>query len=480
MRKHHLIKINFRGGIISPGSLLQVLELAEGAQIGKVSFGSRQQLLIHAGETPAECFCAGLDRLGIRYEKNADRYPNVVSSYPAEEVFINKTWLSEGVYKDIFDLMDDEPRLKINISNCNQSLTPMLTGNINWVASPSPHFWRLLIRFPKTNRIYEWGQMVYTNDVARMSGHIEWAILASPEKYVDREDADGRTLFEQLDWRKYITRPADGPASLPAFNLPYYEGLNRYNDKFWLGIYRRNELFSVAFLKDVCRLCLDTRTGHFCATPWKSILIKGIEEKHRPLWNAVLALHRVNVRHAANELNFQVEDDCPSGLRLKHFLVQKLSREDMRTFGICIGIKTRKKSEVFSSLLVRKRHLLTVAGKGFFPAYDILCAKDFNPNERTGQLFARRLPRLLLPAKLRQAILVFYEHQAAQQQIIIAPHREEVKAPKKEWVYRCRHCMTECDPGVTGRENDLPVDYCCPLCDAPKEDFIMLARSHSG
>jgi len=64
-----------------------------------------------------------------------------VSSYPAEEVFITKTWLSEGVYKDIFDGMDYEPRLKINISDSNQSFTPILTGNINWVASlHSPHF----------------------------------------------------------------------------------------------------------------------------------------------------------------------------------------------------------------------------------------------------------------------------------------------------------------------------------------------------
>jgi rubredoxin len=475
MREHFLIKINFRGGIISPGNLLQVLELAESAHIGKVSFGNRQQLLIHAGEAQGRSFCASMDVIGISYEKNADDRPNVVSSYPAEEVFINKTWLSEGVYKDIFDLMDYEPRLKVNISNCNQSFTPVLTGNINWVASlQSPHFWHLFIRFPKTNTVYEWTQLVYTNDVARMSRDLETVILANKERYVDRMEADGDRLFEQMDWHNYITKPAETPATLPAFNLPYYEGLNRYNDKYWLGIYRRSELFSISFLKDVCRLCLETKVGQFCATPWKTILIKGIEEKHRLYWNELLALHRVNVRHAANELNFQVEDDCPLGLDLKNYLVGKLSREDMRTFGICIGIKTRRKSEVFSSLLVRRRHLLSIAGKNFFPLYDILCAKDFNPNERTGEVFCSRIPKLLLPGRLRQAILVFYRHQVKQQEKVKVQPREETKPVTKEWVYQCSHCMTVYSPDMP--DDVPPADYCCPLCEAAGSDFYRLDR----
>ena len=65
-------------------------------------------------------------------------------------------------------VLDYQPRLKINISDSNQSFTPMLTGNINWVASSTAqHFWHLFVRFPKTNTIYEWDQLVYTNDVAK-------------------------------------------------------------------------------------------------------------------------------------------------------------------------------------------------------------------------------------------------------------------------------------------------------------------------
>jgi hypothetical protein len=62
----------------------------------------------------------------------------------------------------------------------------MLTGNINWVACPdAPHYWHLFIRFPKTNVIYQWNQLVYTNDLARMSRHIEALMLDNPKKFYD-------------------------------------------------------------------------------------------------------------------------------------------------------------------------------------------------------------------------------------------------------------------------------------------------------
>lgn len=482
------IKINFRGGIVSPGELYNILVAAKSAGILELRFGLRQQLLVETDAEQYASFTRQLQLMKVIYETDSDQYPNVVSSYPAEEVFITKTWLSEGVYKDIFDLMDYEPRLKINISDSNQSFTPMLTGNINWVASlHSPHFWHLFIRFPKTNTIYEWKRLVYTNDIARMSKHIEMLILENKHRFYDNPQADGDELINMAEAEQYITKPAEKAAALPAFNLPYYEGLNRYNDKYWLGIYRRDELFDLQFLKDICSLCLQTKIGQLCSTPWKSLIIKGIEEKDRASWNALLIRHRVNVRHAANELNFQVEDNCREGLQLKNYLVRHLSRDDIRTFGICIGIKTRKKSEVFSSILVRKKPLFSIDGIGFFPVYDILCAKDFNPNERTGFVFSRNNPRSLLPEQLRRTIIAFYRHQNANhKKTELPPKKEPEMRQQVEWVHQCIHCLTVYDPPATGSENkkeantgfeQLPDSYCCTLCGAPKYDFRQIEQS---
>src|SRR6185295_3198319 len=154
------------------------------------------------------------------------------------------------------------------------------------------------------------------------------------------------------------------------------------------------------------------KIGQLCSTPWKTIIVKNIEEKDRLQWNHLLAKHQINVRHAANELNFQVEDNCKEGLQLKNFLVRHLSDDDTRTFGICFGIKARKKSEVFSSILIKKRSLLSIGRFGFFYRYDILCAKDFNPNERTGFVFSKDNPKYLLAEQLQLVIKAFYSHKA--------------------------------------------------------------------
>lgn len=271
--------------------------------------------------------------------------------------------------------------------------------------------------------------------------------------------------------------------------LPYYEGFNRFNNKYWLGIYRRDEKFSVKFLQEICQLCLNTKIGQLCSTPWKSIIIKGIEEKDRNLWDTILGKHQINVRHAANELNFQVEDDCKDGLAIKNFLVKHLQQNDIRTFGICIGIKTRRKSEVFCSILIKRKPLFIFAGVEFFYRYDILCAQDYNPNERTGYVFSRNNFRWLLPEQLRRAIIGFYAAKANKQEVVnkLIPRKEVlIKENDEGPVYQCPDCLTVYDTLIGEPENNIPAgtkwealmeNYCCPLCETPGNMFKAILKS---
>lgn len=494
MSNSSTIKINFRGGIISPGDLYNTLVACTKVGIRNVSFGLRQQLLINVGVENREALLEELQLLAIAYETGNEKHPNIVSSYPAEEIFINNTWLSEGVYKDIFDGIDYQPTLKINVSDSNQSFTPMLTGNINWVAAKdAAHFWHMFIRFPKTNAIYEWNQLVYTNDVARVSKEIEQIILAYKERFSENTEAQGETLMKLVHTDKYITKPADKTVQLPTFNLPYYEGFNRYNNnKYWMGVYRRDELFSVDFLKEVSKLCLETKIGQLCSTPWKSIIVKGIDEKDKAKWSLLLDKYHINVRHAANELNFQVEDDCSKGLALKSYLVKQLNNEDIRTFGLCIGIKTRSKSEVFSSILVKRKPLFKLFGWEFLYLYDVLCANEFNPNERTGYVFSSNNPKFLLSEQLRRSVAAFYQQLEGKQAKVekVVPQRKETdKKPVTQYVHQCSDCLTVYDEKLGEPESniaagvkfeELPANYCCPLCDAGKEVFVKIEKAKLG
>lgn len=405
--------INFRGGIISPKDLFNILVAASKVKVMYVRFGLRQQLLIDLESYSIAEFTEELEKINIPYEVETCNFPNIISSYPAQDIFLNNSWLNEQLYKDILSSINYTPAIKVNICDSNQSFTPMLTGNINWIASADlQHYWHLIIRFPKTNVIYEWNQLCCTNDINKVTKALEDIINANPAEFINNANADGNRLFSLLKYDNITLKPTEIKAVLPLFNLPYYEGLNRYDNKYWLGIYRRDELFDVAFLKDVCRICLETKQEQLCCTAWKTIMIKGIEENNKERWNLLLEKYQINMRHAANELNFQVEDNSEEALELKNYLVKNLSIDDTRTFGICIGIKTKKKSEIFSSILVRRRYLIDFWGIRLLKVYDILCSKDFNPNERTEEIFSSGNPRVVLPEQLRRSIIKYYNYRA--------------------------------------------------------------------
>ena len=245
-------------------------------------------------------------------------------------------------------------------------------------------------------------------------------------------------------------------------------------------------------MKQVCQLCLQTKIGQLCSTPWKTIIIKGIEEKNRNDWNYLLDKYQINVRHAANELNFQVDDNSMDALKLKHHLVKYLNDDDTRTFGVCIGIKTKLKSEVFSSILVRRKPLIRFGKTGFFHVYDILCAKDYNPNERTGFAYSKGNPKFLLAEQLRRAVLSFYKYHAGREDIVFTENGKKeglIVERKVEMVYQCKKCLTVYDEKTGDPENgidpgtlfhQLPNSFCCSVCDATKEDFVQVKKEAVG
>ena len=476
------VKINLPGGIASAGDLLTILEAAELAEVEHIQFGNRQQLLVEVAPELRRGLLQALAQAAIRCEVDADAHPNISSSYMVENVFCTTAWLREGVYKDILDLFDFQPQLKINLIDRHQTFVPFFTGNLNFITSDTPNYWYLYLRFPKTNALYCWPALVYSEDIPGLSHAVEHAILAHREKLYDQPAADGALLHSLLGTNhNFVFQPITAPLTLPDFTLPYYEGFNRYGSKLWLGIYRRDERFSVAFLKDVCQVCLQTRLGQLCTTPWKSLIIKGIELSDRPHWDAVLRRHRINVRHAANELNWQVEDLCPAGLALKHELVRHFNEEDIRTYQLCFAIKTQPKTGLFGSIVIR-HHFDSLTQTGLHAEqFELLHTRDFNPNSKDFISFRKKVSRENLPWYLSQLCDQFYEQQAATT-LPTAPLDEpapSATAPDQLSLYQCRHCRTVYDeaygdaaqgiaPGISFA---VLATYHCSTCDAPKEAF---------
>ena len=140
MTGHYTIRINFIGGIASPGELTKILSIARFCEITQVRFGLRQQMIMYLSYAHEKLFISKMAKAKVAYYIDTNPHPNVISSYISEEVFQRGNWLREGIYKDILDAFDYNPNVKINISDSQQSFTPFFSGHINFISAERPNF----------------------------------------------------------------------------------------------------------------------------------------------------------------------------------------------------------------------------------------------------------------------------------------------------------------------------------------------------
>ncbi|MFY7899945.1 MAG: rubredoxin [Chitinophagaceae bacterium] len=488
MKSAFQFKINCKGGIISPGYLLNLLELLEESGIENIRFGLRQQILIDASSKQYSTLTKILTNKKIDFEINKEEHPNIVSSYAAEDIFVHENWLKEGIYKDVLDAIEYTPSLKINISDNNQCFTPFFSGHINWIASEKNHFWYLCIRFPKTNVLFHWPQILYTNEVATLTQTIEQLILQHNSKFLKNEQSFGEWIFQEVTaQKKYIAQPIENALQLPVFNLPYYEGFNSYGNKTWLGIYRRDELFPIKFLKEIAITCLQTKIGQLYTTPWKSLIVKNIERKDRIYWDAILGKYRINVRHAANELNWQIEDHIDEGLQIKRHIIREFDKQDVRTYGLCFAVKTQAQSELYGSVLIQKNN---GTNKGKQPDnFDIYYTENFNPNSKNYILYRQFVGKEYVHTYLISLCKYFYEVMYSNTEISKNASQffvsNDTNNKAEEFIYQCKDCYTvydekygEPDQEITAGTNfqNLPDTFYCPTCEAPKSNFLSVIK----
>jgi rubredoxin len=332
---------------------------------------------------------------------------------------------------------------------------------------------------------------VYSKDIPRISKSIEKLIFSNKYIFDDKPVPDVNALSSMLDATEhFLYAPITEELRLPEFSVPYYEGFNSYQNKSWLGIYRRDECFNLHFLKDICMICLQTKIGQLYTTPWKSLIVKGIESTDRKFWDNALGKYRINVRHASNELNWQIEDNCEEGLNLKRYLIRQFDREDVRTFGLCFAIKTQPKTGLFGSVIIRKLINQSANQRKTLDRFEILYTKDFNPNSKEYILFRTNIEKENLGVYLISLCKYFYQVQSNDDVLLPEMYQQEPVQPFRDLnpvstVYQCKHCLTIYDSEYGDEINLVPVgkafpeineSYACPTCEAPKRDFVLVEK----
>ncbi|MEZ0129049.1 hypothetical protein AB9T88_04415 [Flavobacterium sp. LBUM151] len=226
-----LTRLIVKGGVISPGELLEVVNIAMDQGLESISFGSRQDIIFPKGLQSLDKEKLGKHHFVFPNEESGN---NIVSSYVSTDIFRNTSWLTGNRYLYILEQFKEQPKLKVNITDPKQQLVPLFTGHLNFIASEHEDYWYLYIRLPKWERMEVYPVLIYSWDIAQFYYEIE--------KIVNEESCGIEMLFslvsEALDTNN---RTIDKPLHIPFYPFPYYEGMNR------MGIDQYSRVFGSKF-----------------------------------------------------------------------------------------------------------------------------------------------------------------------------------------------------------------------------------------
>ena len=470
MRKN-LSRIVVIGGVLSPAELRSIVDVAEQMGLETISFGSRQDVLF-----PLEIEknkLKEIDKLQIITAEDSG-LENIMSSYVSAGIFSNTSWLTGDRYLYVLEQFRYQPNLKINITDPKQRLVPLFTGHLNFIASEHEDYWYLYVRLPEWEETGMYPALIYSWDIAKISLEVENILLEEPQ--------DVEMIFDIVsDSIDTNNRTVDKPLEVPFYPFPYYEGMNRIGpDTYWLGLYWRNNKYDTDFLRVMCDLCDESKIGKISITPWKSFIVKGIPLESKLIWEKFLGKFGINVRHSMLELNWHLPVDNKEALKLKKFLVANFDQNDISTYGLTFGITDyTRKSYYFPSIIIERNKPPGELGDfKIRDTYNLLYAKDFDPNTREYLTHVQDVDRVELPGLLMELSKMYFEQLGTEKESTKKLTSEKEKLEVE--VYQCKDCLTIYDPAYGDITQNiapetsfimLPEDYKCPVCDSSKSEF---------
>lgn len=468
-----LQRILLKGGVTSPGELKDIITMLEGVGLKEIYFGSRQDLLFPLNKiknSQQQIENSSAYNTIIVEERS---HQNIVSSYVCADIFDMTFWLKGSTYLYILEGFEYLPKLKINITDPKQRLVPIFSGNLNFIASENEDYWYLNIKLPHWTSATFYPVLIYSWDIHIIAKAIE-------DIYEDIHDVDELffVLNKNLDTNNKSFEKA---LEVPYLTFPYYEGMNRMGlDQYWLGLYWRNNRYDLSFLKEFCGFCLDNGIGKICITPWKSFIVKGIKTQSRQDLERFLGQWGINIRHSQLEMNWHLPVDDLEALDLKKFLVLSFDQNDISTYGLTFGLSNDAgKRSHFSSVIIEKNTPPAIVKEFTIrPTYNVLHFKNFDPNTQIYEAYAHDVDKIELPGLLMELSKKYFK-QLGQ----IEPSNKEITKASDHLVrevYQCNSCFTVYDEvygdlkaaiSVGTHFDEIPENYTCPVCDAPKLNF---------
>lgn len=456
-------RIHIPGGNITPIDLSSIVLTANSLGVDFIEPGSRQEILF---DIPISSINTGehnykLKSIPFTFDNAETISNNIVSSHPVVDIYSKSSWVSEGTYLDIFSDFKNPVPVKINITDPEQTMFPWWGGQLNFVASEKPGLWNLIWE-DKEKNLKVFPEPIYTKFIYSASMDLSQAILSG------RNTAG---MNAGIEFKQFLK--TQNPEKWMQSKFPITEGLHRYGDKFWLGLFSRNNNFPISLLESLCRISLQTQSVKFGITPWKTFLFRGIHEEDIPKWLGILEKYKWNTRHSGLELSWFVTDTDDSAGFLKKKILKKLDALNLFPPGFSVGIYSEEESQLTHIGIKRKY---------FFPNWKYLGSQyaiyllktpwDINSKKIPIATVARSTKAVEIISDMITGNSIFNE---SEEELLT-----EVSSKTNSDTYQCPNCWTTYNPQAGDTEQNVPPNtkwadvadtYKCPVCETDKVDF---------
>lgn len=474
IKRKNIIKVNFKGGIVYVDQLRLIIDIIKNYKRIKIYLGNRQNLYLIPSNKYVDELLFSLSQNNIKYFTDVENYPNIVSSYVAIDLKGTTSWINESILNDVLDTFDYQPKLKINIIDINQNLALPFNCDLCFVASSYHNFWYFLIKNPLQNKFYFWNKLIYSTDLGALAKEVE-------DYIIDKHDYDIENIQKYVNEKfKYIFIEKHEELKFQKVSNNYNR-INPNGDNSWIELCNFDSENSINFFESIVEECIKRKINKIYFTTWRTIIIKNIREEDLIDWKIVLGKNGFNIEHLSSEIYWKYEDFDTSAEKLKSYLIKELYKNGVKNSGIIYGIYTNDNFNFTANISIKIKYPFPFLP--FFKYYDIYYSENLNSGKENLVFISREYLKNNLINTIKYLSKKYYEdlekfyHNNNQT-------NHNSKKIKHYWVpgkiYVCKDCNTVYDPEVGDIYNnikpgtsfdDLPDDYSCYICSAPKENF---------
>ncbi len=459
------------GGRVPLSVLRRAAEIAMVYGNGNLRLGSRQEIILCA--IPSSNRDRVRRDLGSLLLEHHPRRPNIVTTRAVCGRGDRTPWLSDGAFDSVLAQFASPPAFPVNLSDPRQCHLPLYTGQINFIGSPEPSFWRVSFHAKGQLRPVLLSAAVHSDGVAAATFVIQQAILRDnatnlPELQRNLEECLGSML-----------RDVDSDHRPPREENRPIVGFDRdgASEAYTLGIPVFGQPLPGQFLVDLCLAARKESIATAGVTPWQSLLIHGIPASASTVFERLLIQHRISLNTGAWN-NVCIEGFLtPDAVREGRDLITALNDACPYSGSLSIGLTELSATVPDTPIVVRADSRTTRWPFRPQPRYTVYVRENF---ERFNLMLIPRASGVNVGG-LIDAVLELVDYFGTGQRAAASPPVSAIGVRSGMLVHQCMECRTEyseqfgdplggIDAGTPFAE--LPSDWNCPTCGAPQSKYI--------